>query len=117
MKLKFNILKQNKKLEIDNTKATIPQIMNKLGEEYCELQVAFINYTKNKTLSNLKEIIRETYDLIQVCILVLFRANITANTLEEYNLIADINKEHIEKLKGRGWETEADINVEVERKE
>ena len=34
-----------------------------------------------------------------------------------YEKIDDINKEHIEKLKGRGWETEADINVEVERKE
>ena len=64
-----HILRENKKLNIDNTRANDITILNKLDEECKEVIKATKDYHKDKTLSNLKEIVRETFDLIQVCIL------------------------------------------------
>lgn len=114
MKLLFHILKRNKKLNIDNTTLGAAGIITKLEEEYKEVVQAILNYSEDKTLINLKEIIRETFDLIQVCILILWRCNRIAVDIDEHNLIQDINIEHKDKLiTERGWEPITGIYVEV----
>lgn len=75
MKLLMHILKKNNKLGIDNTILSLDEILNKLREEYIEVVEATINYSQDKRLSNLKEIVRETFDLIQMCILILWRCH------------------------------------------
>ena len=113
MKLLMHILKKNDKLKIDNTTLSIAAIMNKLGEEYGEVQSTMVLYYKNKTLSNLKEVVRETFDLIQVCILILWRCHRYAQDLDESNLIQNINIEHKDKLTERAWQYETGIEIEV----
>ena len=113
MKLLMHILRENKKLNIDNTKANDITILNKLDEEYKEVIKATKDYHKDKTLSNLKEIVRETFDLIQVCILILWRCHRRAKALAEDNLIQEINIEHKDKLSSRGWIIETGIEIEV----
>lgn len=109
----MHILRENKKLNIDNTKINDLTIVRKLEEEYREVVKAIFDYHRDKTLSNLKEIIRETFDLIQVCILILWRCHRRAVTLGEDNLIQDINIEHKDKLVNRGWTFETGIEIDV----
>ena len=113
MKLLMHILRENKKLNIDNTKINDLTIVRKLEEEYREVVKAVFDYHRDKTLSNLKEIIRETFDLIQVCILILWRCHRRAVTLDESNLIQDLNIEHKDKLSSRGWIIETGIEIDV----
>ena len=74
---------------------------------------ALDKYTNDKTLSNLKNVIRETFDLIQVCILILFRCHRQAQNFDEENLIEKINIEHKNKLTERGWSYETGIKIET----
>lgn len=114
MKLLFHVLKKNDKLGIDNRLISNYEIRLKLEEEYKEVVDALINFDNNRTMSNLKEIIRETYDLIQMCILILWRCNLKAQTLDEANLIQDLNLEHKDKLIGqRSWTIETGIEIDV----
>ena len=114
MKLLFHVLKKNDKLGIDNRLISNYEIRLKLEEEYKEVVDALINFDNNRTMSNLKEIIRETYDLIQMCILILWRCHLKAQTLDEHNLIQDINIEHKDKLVSqRSWTIETGIEVDV----
>lgn len=113
MKLLMHILRENKKLKIDNSKINDLSILRKLEEEYKEVVKAIFDYHKEKTLSNLKEIIRETFDLIQVCILILWRCHRRAATLDEPNLVQDINIEHKDKLSSRGWIIETGIEIDI----
>ena len=113
MKLLMHILRENKKLKIDNSKINDLSILRKLEEEYKEVVKAIFDYHKEKTLSNLKEIIRETFDLIQVCILILWRCHRRAVTLDEPNLVQDINIEHKDKLSSRGWIIETGIEIDI----
>lgn len=64
MKLMMHVLKKSNKLGIDNETLTFKQISDKLKEEFYEVIKAINNYNHNKTLLNLKEIIRETFDVI-----------------------------------------------------
>ena len=109
----MHILRENKKLNIDNTKINDLTIVRKLEEEYREVVKAVFDYHRDKTLSNLKEIIRETFDLIQVCILILWRCHRRAVTLDESNLIQDLNIEHKDKLSSRGWIIETGIEIDI----
>jgi len=114
MKLLFHILRRNKRLNIDNTTIGAAGIIKKLEEEYKEVVQAILNYSEDKTLRNLKEIIRETFDLIQMCILILWRCNRIAIELDEPNLIQDINIEHKDKLiSERGWELVTGIEIDI----
>lgn len=113
MKLLMHITKRNNKLEIDNTSISSEYIQDKLSEEYKEVIAELIKYKKDRTLSNLKNIIRETFDLIQVCILILYRCHRQAQEFDEDNLIEEINIEHKDKLTARGWQYENGIRIEI----
>jgi NTP pyrophosphatase (non-canonical NTP hydrolase) len=114
MKLLMHILKKNFRLGIDNEKISIKDISEKLKEEFYEVIKALNNYNNDKTLLNLKEVIRETFDVIQICILILWRAHKKALDLDEPNLIQDINLEHKDKLIScRGWTAETGIEIDV----
>ncbi|MFT8352767.1 hypothetical protein [Clostridium saccharoperbutylacetonicum] len=114
MRLIMHVLKRSKKLGIDNETLTFKQISDKLKEEFYEVIKAINNYNHNKTLLNLKEIIRETFDVIQICILIMWRCNRIAKDLDLSELIEEINIEHKDKLiSERGWEPVTGISVEV----
>lgn len=113
MKLLMHILRKNNKLNIDNTVLSAKDIKYKLSEEYEEVIEAINNYQECRSLLNLKEIIRETFDLIQVCILILWRCHRQALDLDEPNLIQDINIEHKNKLIGRNWTPETGIEIDI----
>lgn len=113
MKLLMHITKKNDKLGIDNTSISNREIKLKLSEECLEVIDALDKYNNDKTLSNLKNIIRETFDLIQVCILILYRCHRQAQNFDEENLIEKINIEHKNKLTERGWSYETGIKIET----
>lgn len=114
VKLLMHVLKKNNKFGIDNETLTFKQISDKLEEEFYEVTKAIANYLDNKTLSNLKEIIRETFDVIQICILILWRCNRISKELNVKNLIQDINIEHKDKLiSERQWIIETGIQIDI----
>lgn len=113
MKLLMHILRKNYKLNIDNITLGPAGIISKLHEEQNEVIEAILNYSENKTLNNLKEIARETFDLVQICILILWRCHRQASDIDEPNLIRDINIEHKDKLIGREWIIETGIEIDV----
>lgn len=113
MKLMFHILKNNPRLNIDNETIEFTDIEKKLKEEFKEVIEAINSYRKSKSLHDLKEIVRETFDLIQICILILWKCNRQALTFDEESLIQDINFEHKDKLIDRGWIMKTGIEVDV----
>lgn len=114
MKLLMHVLRKNDRLKIDNTALSLNQIAAKLTEEYSEVIESLENYETDKTQVNLKEIIRETFDLIQMCILILWRCHRKALDLDEPLLIKDINIEHKDKLiSERQWIIETGIEIDV----
>lgn len=113
MKLLMHILKKNDKLKIDNTKIRLSEILPKLEEEYEEVVRAIVIYVNYRTLLNLKEVIAETFDLIQMCILILWRCNSYAIELDEPKLIEDVNIAHKDKLTERAWIFETGIEIDI----
>lgn len=113
MKFMMHVLKNNPKKKIDNETISFREIKDKLTEEYIELTKAIVNYSYDKTLENLKEVIRESFDLIQVCILVLFKSYKISKEFGEEKLIEDINIEHKDKLSDRGWMPLTGIEIDV----
>lgn len=114
MKLLMHILKENKSLGIDNTTLGFSLILVKLREEYQEVIEAAKVYDSDRTLKNLKEIVRETFDLIQICILILWRCNRKALDLDEPKLLEEINIEHKDKLiSERHWIPETGIEIDI----
>src|SRR5471030_2217420 len=113
MKLTMYVLRENKKLEIDNATLGPAGIIAKLDEEENEVVKAILDYSRDNTFSNLKEIIRETFDLIQMCILILWRCHRQALDIDEPTLIKDINIEHKYKLADRGWTMETGIQIDI----
>lgn len=114
MKLLMHILKENKTLGIDNTTLDITQILEKLREEYQEVIEATKIYDSDRSLRNLKEIVRETYDLIQICILILWRCSRKAGDFDEPKLLEEINIEHKDKLiSERHWIPETGIEIDI----
>lgn len=114
MKLLMHILKKNIRLGIDNETLPLSEISKKLQEEFDEVIVATYNYGKDKTLTNLKEVIRETFDVIQICILLLWRCNRAAKDLDYPTLLEEINIEHKDKLiSEREWIIETGIEIDI----
>ncbi|CAI3699264.1 NTP pyrophosphatase (Non-canonical NTP hydrolase) [Clostridium neonatale] len=114
MKLLMHILKENKSLGIDNTTLDFTLILVKLREEYQEVIEAAKIYDSDRSLRNLKEIVRETFDLIQVCILILWRCNRKAGDFDEAKLLEEINIEHKDKLiSERHWIPETGIEIDI----
>lgn len=113
MKLLMNVLKESKKLNIDNTKIGPMAIIIKLDEEFKEVVKAIMDYSKDRTLSNLKEVISETFDLIQMCILILWRCHRQALSFDEPNLLKDMNIEHKNKFIERQWSFGNDIEINI----
>ncbi len=114
MKLLMHILKKNDDLGIDNRLISNHQIREKLKEECDEVVQELLNYEEDATIDNLKDIVRETYDLIQMCILILWRCHRKAKEVDENNLIKDINIEHKDKLIGeRQWSIETGIEIDI----
>lgn len=114
MKLLMHILTKNDNLKINNAVLSSKEIINKTEEEFNEVVEAIEIYENDKSLINLKEIIKETFDLIQMCILILWRCHRKALTLDEPNLIQEINIEHKDKLiSERHWTIETGIEIDV----
>ena len=114
MKLLMHILKKNDKLNIDNRIISNYQIRQKLKEECDEVLQELINYNENADLVNLKDIVRETFDLIQICILILWRCHRDAKEIDNPNLIKEINLEHKDKLiSQRAWEPVTGIEIDI----
>ena len=115
MRFMFHILSRSKLLNIDNNTLSGEDMSKKIEEEAEEVAKAISIYLKNKNFSNFKEIIKETYDVIQVAILILWRSNKIAK--EEYkkpNLLKELNLEHKDKLiTERLWEPVTGIEVVV----
>lgn len=109
----MHVLRENKQLNIDNTKIGPMAIITKLDEEFKEVVEAIIKYSRDKTLSNLKEVISETFDLIQICILILWRCHRQALDFDEPNLIPKMNIEHKDKLSNRQWIFETGIEIDI----
>lgn len=114
MKLLMHILKENKSLGIDNTTLDFNKILLKMEEEYREVIEAAKIYDSNKSLRNLKELVKETFDLIQICILILWRCHRKALDLDEPKLLEEINIEHKDKLiSERHWIPETGIEIDI----
>ncbi|MBN7576004.1 hypothetical protein C1H57_12545 [Clostridium sp. 2-1] len=114
MKLLMHILTKNYNLNIDNATLSSKEIIDKTQEEFNEVIEAIEIYEVDKSLMHLKEVIRETFDLIQMCILILWRCHRRALTFDEPNLIQEINLEHKDKLIGeRHWTVETGIEIDV----
>lgn len=113
MKLLMHVLKENKKLNIDNRTIGFMAIIIKLDEEFKEVVKALMNYSKDRTLNNLKEVIAETFDLIQMCILILWRCHRQALDFDEADLVKEINIEHKNKLVERKWIFETGIEIDI----
>lgn len=113
MKLLMHVLRENKKLNIDNTKIGFIRILLKLEEEFKEVVRAVLNYSRDRTLGNLREVIAETFDLIQVCILILWRCHRQAVEFNNPNLIQEVNIGRKDKLVEREWIIETGIEIDV----
>ena len=107
-------MKQSKKLNIDNETLSCEKIGDKLIEETQEVISQLGNLRLNKDYTSLVETIKETYDVIQVCILILWRCHrLAKNKYKKPNLVQEINLEHKDKLMCRGWEPVTGIEIEV----
>lgn len=109
----MHVLKKNLKLGIDNENISFKEINQKLTEEFTEVSKAIVNYSYDKTKANLIEIIREVFDLIQICILTLFKCHKISEELEDNDLIQKINIEHKDKLSEKGWIPLTGIEIDV----
>ena len=113
VKLKMAVTKENRALKINNKELTGSELAKKLLEEAEEVERAIKNYRDKKSLLNLLEIVRETYDVIQICIVILWRCNLKADYLDYPDMLEAENRIHLRKLKKRRWEFEKDIEIEV----
>ncbi|NOW85329.1 hypothetical protein B0H39_003210 [Clostridium beijerinckii] len=114
MKLLMYILKKNEKFNIDNETITFREIRDKLTEEFTELVKAIVNYSYDKTLKNLKAVVREAFDVIQVCILILRKCHTISKDLDYPDLIKEINLEHKDKLLiEKNWIAETSIEIDI----
>lgn len=114
MKLLMYVLKKNNKLSRDNETISFKEINNKLTEEFTEVSKAIVNYNYDKTFINLKEIVRETFDLIQMCILILWKCHRISKDLDVHDLIKEINIEHKDKLiSEREWIVKTGIEIDI----
>lgn len=114
MKLTLYTLLHSKQLNLDNRTCTLGDISMKLIEETRETTEALHHYKHNATTDNLREVVLEALDVIQICILILWRAKKESIKLKETGFIQRCNAEHILKLNRRGWTTESRIDINVD---
>lgn len=112
-KLLMYVTKKSDKLNIDNRTLSVDDIQNKITEEFREVQIAIDDYRIDKTLSKLRRVVEETFNLIQVCILVLWRADRKAGDFDEADLIENVNADHNDKLVYRKWTFDKGIKIDV----
>lgn len=113
MKLIMHVLKKNPKEKINNEMATFDMLKDKLEEEYKEVVEAIDNYNKCKSVSNLILLVEEIFDLIQMCIALLYKCHRRAQDHECPTLIHDVNIRHKNKLIARGWIFKTGIQIDV----
>lgn len=113
MKLLMHVLRKNNNLKIDNETISFKEISYKLKEEFYKVIKSINNYNHDKTLKNLKEIIRKTFDLIQIAILILWKCHRISKDLNFPDLIPEINIEHKDKLSNRGWTFRTGIEIDI----
>ena len=114
MKLLMHVLKKNDKLKIDNRITSFEEISNKLEEEFYEVRGTLVAFQDKGNVENLKRIISETFDLIQMCILILWRCHKIAKDIDKPKLIEEVNIDHKDKLiTEREWIIETGIEINV----
>lgn len=113
MKLMMHVLKKNNKENINNEKATFGMLKDKLEKEFKEVVQAIDDYCKCKSVSNLILLVGEVFDLIQMCIALLYKCHMRAQDHECPTLIYDVNIRHKNKLVARGWIFKTGISIEV----
>ncbi|WP_404988419.1 nucleoside triphosphate pyrophosphohydrolase family protein [Clostridium culturomicium] len=113
MKLMMHVLKKNPKEKLDNERATFDMLKDKLEEEFKEVVQAIDDYCKCKSVSNLILLVGEVFDLIQVCIALLYKCHRRAQDHECPTLIYDVNITHKNKLVARGWIFKTGIEIDI----
>lgn len=113
MKLMMHVLKKNNKENINNEKASFDMLKTKLEEEFKEVVQAIEDYCKVKTVSNLILLVSEIFDLIQMCIALLYKCHMRAQDHECSSLVQDVNIVHKNKLVARGWIFKTGISIDV----
>ena len=113
MRLLMHVLKRNKRLNIDNRRLGTIGIISKLNEEVKEVEVELLRYKEKHTKRTLKNIVAETFDVMQICILILWRCHLESKRYNEPDSVQDVNLQHKDKLMGRGWEIETGIEINV----
>lgn len=113
MKLIMHVLKKNPKEKINNEKASFDVLKAKLEEEFKEVIEAIDFYVQCKTMSNLILLVGELFDLIQMCIALLYKCHKRAQDHECPTLIYDVNIRHKNKLIARGWIFKTGIEIDV----
>ena len=114
--LKFNVLSKSEKLGIDNTKASFKDFGEKLKEECNEVYTEINNvYEEQDNINNIINLVRETYDVIQVCIAILWKSHkLAKEKYKDNKLLKRENMAHNYKLLAkRQWSSESKIEVEV----
>lgn len=113
MKLMMHVLKKNPKEKLDNERATFDMLKDKLEEEFKEVVQAIDDYCKCKSVSNLILLVGEVFDLIQMCIALLYKCHRRAQDHECTTLIYDLNITHKNKLVARGWIFKTGIEIDI----
>lgn len=114
MKLLMHVLKKNTILGIDNETITLEEIKDKLSEEFSEVVDEIWWYSQEKSLSNLKKIVKEGFDLLQVLILLMWKCHREAKNFGKDDLIQECNFKHKDKLiSERGWIIETGIEIDI----
>lgn len=114
MKLLMHVLRKNDKLKIDNRIASFEEISKKLEEEFYEVKEVISSFQKKGNIENLKRVISETFDLIQMCILILWRCHKIAKDIDKPKLIEEVNIDHKDKLiTEREWIIETGIEINI----
>lgn len=113
MNLLFNTLLNSKQLNLDNENIDLKQVCEKLYEETKETKIAINKFISEDSEENLRQITLETYDIIQVCILILYKIHKEATSRKLKNFITRCNAEHIQKLNRRGWQPKHDILIKI----
>lgn len=115
MKLLMRVLKRNDKLNIDNATLSYDSIADKLQEESDEVIQALREYKEKRTEIKLRELIGEIFDVIQICILLLWRCHgIAFYKFQSDSMIQEENIKHKDKLiSERGWQPLTDIEIDI----
>lgn len=111
MKLIMHILKKNKDFDYDA--ATLDDVSKKLIEEVAEVLIEIANFSTTPKISLLRKVVAETFDVIQVCIGILYISHRIAKNQGKSDFIQDANIKHKDKLIDRGWSIATGIEIEV----